>query len=77
VLRYEPVGLLDLPPGNRGYGQSQQKSMEISIESYNATVKDSMAEAGSLPTAEPMGSRMQWGAWRNYEDRPIRPERNE
>ncbi len=76
-LRYEPVGLLDLPPGNRGYGQSLQKSMELSIESYNATVEDAMTEAGSLPTAEPMGSRMHWGAWRNYEDRPIRPERNE
>jgi fumarate reductase flavoprotein subunit len=77
VLRYEPVGLIDLPPGNRGYGQSSQKPMELSIESYNATVESAMSEAGSLPTVEPMGSRMQWGAWRNYEDRPTRPERNE
>jgi len=77
VLRYEPVGLIDLPPGDRGYGQSLQKPMELSIESYNAEVKSAMTEAGSLPTREPMGSRMQWGAWRGHEDRPIRPERNE
>ncbi len=76
-LRYEPVGLIDLPPGDRGYGQSLQKPMERSIDGYNADVPAAMAQAGSLPTRDPMGSRMRWGAWRGHENRPIRPERNE
>jgi fumarate reductase flavoprotein subunit len=77
LLRYEPVGLIDLPPGDRGYGQSLQRPMERSIERYNADVPAEMARAGSLPTREPMGSRLRWGAWQGYDNRPIRPERNE
>lgn len=77
VLDYEPVGLIDLPPGDRGYGQSLQKPMETSIDAYNAEVPAAMRAAGSLPTREPMGSQMLWGAWKGHEDRPMRPERNE
>jgi fumarate reductase flavoprotein subunit len=77
TLSYEPVGLLDLPPGDRGYGQSLQKPMEHSLEAYNLDVVPGMGEEGSLPTREPVGSRMRWGAWQGHEDRPMRPERNE
>ena len=77
MLRYEPVGLLDLPPGDRGYGLSAQKPMDESLERYNQDVPVRMREQGSLPTVEPMGSRMLWGAWQGHENRPMRPERNE
>lgn len=77
ILDYEPVGLLDLPPGDRGYGQSAQKPMEESIEAYNARAPEIMRDAGMLTTVEPMGARMRWGAWQGHENRPVRPERNE
>ena len=77
TLRYEPVGLLDLPPGDRGYGQGLQKPMERSLETYNAEVVAAMRQEGALPTQEPMGARMRWGAWQGHENRPMRPERNE
>ncbi len=76
-LRYEPVGLIDLPPGDRGYGHSAQKPMDRSIERYNADAPPGMRSEGMLPTREPIGSRMLWGAWQGHENRPIRPERNE
>lgn len=76
-FRYEPVGLLDLPPGDRGYGKSAQKPMDRSLETYNADAPAAMHREGSLPTQEPMGSRMLWGRWQGYENRPMRPERNE
>ncbi len=77
VLSYEPVGLIDLPPGDRGYGQSLQRPMEQSIETYNTDVPAAMRRHGALPTSEAMGTRMRWGAWRSHEKRPIQPERNE
>jgi fumarate reductase flavoprotein subunit len=76
ILGYEPVGLLDLPPGDRGYGQSERIGMDLSLEDYNATVAEEQARAGALPTAEPLGSRMQWGAWQGIEHTTT-PEANE
>ena len=76
VLTYEPVGLLDLPPGDRGYGQTRSVAMRGTIEAYNAGVETAQRQAGSLPTGEPLGSRMRWGAWRDVEHRPA-PEANE
>jgi fumarate reductase flavoprotein subunit len=76
-LRYEPVGLLDLPPGDRGYGKSAQEPMNESVEQHNERVVEGMRDEGYLPTVEPMGSRMQWGAWQGHETTPMRPERNE
>jgi len=64
---YEPVGLLDLPPGDRGYGKSEHVAMTVSLDVYNERVPTAQAESGSLPTVEPMGSRMQWGAWEGIE----------
>ena len=63
-LSYEPVGLLDLPPGHRGYGARSQLEMPGSIEDYNAAVAAAQAGAGCLATVEPLGARLRPGAWR-------------
>ena len=60
---YEPVGLIDLPPGHRGYGRDDSIAMHQSIDEYNASVADRQKEQGRLETKQPMGSEMQWGAW--------------
>ena len=60
---YEPVGLIDLPPGHRGYGADERKEMQQTLETHNASVEALQAKHGRLQTAEPMGSRMRWGAW--------------
>jgi fumarate reductase flavoprotein subunit len=75
-LEYEPVGLLDLPPGDRGYGQSERLPMAGSLEDYNARVADAWRAAGALPTEEPLGARMRWGAWRGTPPRET-PDRSE
>ncbi len=66
---YEPVGLLDLPPGDRGYGKSSQVNMELSIEAYNESVREAQVEQGLLPTQEPMGESLRPGAWHDAEAR--------
>ena len=60
---YEPVGLIDLPPGHRGYGSDERKEMQGSLEDYNAGVDEQQRRHGKLETLEPQGSRMRWGAW--------------
>ena len=76
-LSYEPVGLIDLPPGDRGYGKGDRIDSEVSLEAYNAEVETRQREAGSQPTAEPLGARMKWEAWREVENpTPITPERS-
>jgi len=62
-LSYEPVGLLDLPPGHRGYGASSQVEMQQTVAEYNASVSAAQAAAGRLPSAESMGARLRPGAW--------------
>lgn len=76
TFSYEPVGLLDLPPGDRGYGRSSTIPMQESIETYNATVDEARIREGHLPTAEPGGARMRWGAWEGVRLGPV-PERSE
>ena len=76
VLSYEPVGLLDLPPGDRGYGRVDTVAMASSIDEYNARVEPEQRAQGALPTAEPLGSRMDWRAWQGVEHRTT-PEANE
>ena len=66
-LRWEPVGLLDLPPGDRGYGKSKHLEMQTPIEAYNHAVEAAWRSEGALPTQEPLGARMQWGAWQDFE----------
>lgn len=69
LFSYEPVGLLDLPPGDRGYGKSSQVEMDISLEQYNESVLQRQQEQGLLPTREPMGASLQPGAWHDAEAR--------
>jgi len=63
VFNYEPVGLLDLPPGDRGYGGGQQIDMTTSIADYNNKVDTEQIEQGRLKTSEPMGSKLPKEAW--------------
>jgi succinate dehydrogenase flavoprotein subunit len=63
AFSYEPVGLIDLPPGHRGYGSSERIEMSTTIDAYNADVVRQQAEQGRIETAEPMGARMRWGDW--------------
>lgn len=60
---YEPVGLIDLPPGFRGYGADERIEMETGIDEYNRGVPDAQAGHGRLDAEQPMGSRMAWRAW--------------
>lgn len=61
---YEPVGVIDLPPGHRGYGSDERVAMTQSIEQYNREVSRLQVQNGRLETAEPPGSRMRAGEWR-------------
>ncbi|WP_405237218.1 fumarate reductase flavoprotein subunit [Lentisalinibacter orientalis] len=63
-LSYEPVGLIDLPPGHRGYGSDDRVAMSESVEAYNDSVAATQAAEGRLPTREEPGSRMNWGHWK-------------
>jgi fumarate reductase flavoprotein subunit len=60
---YEPTGLIDLPPGHRGYGSDERIEMTQSIDSYNESVLDEQARHGRLASNEDMGSRLRRGAW--------------
>jgi fumarate reductase flavoprotein subunit len=60
---YEPVGLIDLPPGHRGYGSDERIELTVSVEEYNADVDEKQHEHGKLDTIDPIGTRIQWGAW--------------
>ena len=61
---YEPVGLLDLPPAGRGYGESSRLDMIRGIDAYNDTVNEEQTRAGRLDPVEPVGSRLRPGEWR-------------
>ncbi len=63
---YEPVGIIDLPPGHRGYGSDERIEMQQSIDSYNAAVLEEQGREGRLETAEAMGTRLKRGAWQAY-----------
>lgn len=49
-IGYEPVGILDVAPGHRGYGRDERIEMEQSIEDYNQRVEQAQSEQGKLPT---------------------------
>ena len=63
---YEPTGLIDLPPGHRGYGSDERIEMQQSLDDHNATVLDAQVGEGRLETTEAMGSRLKRGAWQEY-----------
>jgi len=60
---YEPVGLIDLPPGHRGYGSDERIELTTPIDDYNADVDGQQEQHGKLGTMEPIGSRIKWRAW--------------
>ena len=47
-LSYEPVGMIDLPPGHRGYGEDSRIPMQRSVDDYNAEVPALQKAAGCL-----------------------------
>ncbi len=63
TFNYEPVGLIDLPPGHRGYGRAERIEMDQSVEEYNAAVAARQTEHGRLETQQATGSEMRWGVW--------------
>ena len=63
TLSYEPVGLIDLPPGSRGYGGAESIDMSISIGEHNDAVIQGQMAAGRRDTHDPMGSRLRPGEW--------------
>jgi len=64
VFDYEPVGLLDLPPGDRGYGGGQMIDMDITVDEYNKQVDPGQITNGRLQPAEPTGKKLPKEAWR-------------
>ena len=63
AFSYEPTGILDLPPGHRGYGADERIEMTQSLDDYNRNVVAEQAGHGRLDTYEEMGSRLRRGAW--------------
>jgi fumarate reductase flavoprotein subunit len=66
TFSYEPTGLIDMPPGYRGYGADERIEMTETLEQHNASVLEEQTRHGRLPTAEDMGSRLRHGAWQDY-----------
>ena len=54
---YEPVGLMDLPPGDRGYGSGERIEMTTTVDEHNDGVLARQTAAGRLETRERLGSR--------------------
>ena len=63
TFSYEPVGIIDLPPGHRGYGSDERITMTQPISAYNQRVPEEQARHGRLDTREPPGSRIRPKAW--------------
>jgi len=57
-ISYEPVGLLESPPGERGYGGAENIPMEESVSEYNDKVKGEWIKEGWQETANPLGSEL-------------------
>jgi len=65
TFSYEPTGIVDLPPGHRGYGSDERIEMTEPLEAYNETVHAEQSRHGRLETVEAMGSRLRRGAWQS------------
>jgi fumarate reductase flavoprotein subunit len=63
-LSWEPVGILDLPPGDRGYGGGSNVPMKETLKQYNARVDREQKRAGRIDPLEKTGSRLKAGAWK-------------
>ncbi|MDP7011444.1 MAG: fumarate reductase flavoprotein subunit [Verrucomicrobiota bacterium] len=57
-ISYEPVGLLESPPGHRGYGGATNIPMEQSVQEYNDNVKQEWIKQGWHETATPLGTEL-------------------
>lgn len=57
-LSYEPVGIINVTPGHRGYGSDERVAMEVTIPDYNASVLDAQEREGRLASVDLMGSRL-------------------
>ncbi len=64
VFTYEPVGVLDLPPGDRGYGGGQQIDMKETIEEYNNSIDTKQKAEGRIDPDEETGKRLPKEAWK-------------
>lgn len=64
AFTYEPTGIIDLPPGHRGYGADERIEMTEPLEQHNETVLEEQTRHGRLPSTEEMGSRLKRGAWK-------------
>ncbi|MEN8764019.1 MAG: hypothetical protein ABF290_16535, partial [Thiogranum sp.] len=60
---YEPVGLIDLSPGHRGYGSTERIEMTVPVKEYNDQVAAGQVAQGAQTSGEPLGSRMKWGQY--------------
>ena len=65
TFSYEPTGLIDLPPGHRGYGSDKRIEMQQSIDEHNGSVLAEQTRQGRLSSAEEMGTRLHRGAWQS------------
>ena len=64
TFSYEPTGIIDLPPGHRGYGSDERVEMSDTLEQHNASVLEEQTRHGRLASTEEMGSRLDRGAWK-------------
>lgn len=64
ALSYEPVGVLDFPPGERGYGGATYVKMKEPIDEYNSKVAALQKRAGRFDTTESIGAKLDFGQWK-------------
>jgi fumarate reductase flavoprotein subunit len=58
TFSYEPVGLLELSPGHRGYGSDERIEMLDGLDGYNDAVLSQQTENGRPASKETIGSRL-------------------
>lgn len=58
TFAYEPVGMMSLSPGHRGYGSDERIEMRGTVDTYNDTVLTEQTRRGRLASEDPMGSRL-------------------
>jgi len=64
TFSYESTGLIDLPPGHRGYGSDERIEMTTTLDEHNKNVLADQIRHGRLDSDEEMGSRLRRGAWK-------------
>ncbi len=64
VLSYEPVGVIDLPPGERGYGGATNIPMKQTIKKYNTDLDKLQKKAGRIEPAVKAGKEMKMNLWK-------------